>query len=87
MHVFHAESHTELQRMYIHHLYYYTYVGRQSAAIKLQHQAAEKYNFKCRLKEEEVLLLKEMKSLLCFYNKQIESLTQEISGMSTNITV
>ena len=55
--------------MYIHHLYYYTYVGRQSAAIKLQHQAAEKYNFKCRLKEEEVLLLKEMKSLLCFYNK------------------
>ena len=48
--------------------------GHHSAAIKLQLQAAEKYNFKCRLKEEEVLLLKEMKSLLCFYDKQIESL-------------
>ena len=65
------------------------YVGRQSAAIKLQHQAAEKYNFKCRLKEEEVLLLKEMKSLLCFYNhsNQIEFLTHEISGKGTSITV
>ena len=62
------------------------YVGRHSAAIKLQLQAAEKYNFKCRLKEEEVLLLKEMKSLLCFYNKQIESLSQEISGRNTSVS-
>ena len=69
------------------HKYAHMYVGRQSAAIKLQHQAAEKYNFKCRLKEEEVLLLKEMKSLLYFYNNQIESLTQEISGKGTSITV
>lgn len=55
--------------------------GRNSAAIRLQHKAAEKYNLKCRLKEEEVLVLQEMASFLHFFRNQIESLEQEITGM------
>ena len=56
------------------------YKGLNSAAIRLQHKAAEKYNLKCWLKEEEVLLLQEMTSFLSFYRSQIESLKQEITG-------
>ena len=59
----------------------YVNIGRHSATIRLQHKAAVKFNLKCRLKEEEVLLLQEMTSFLIFYRNQIESLKQEIAGM------
>ncbi|XP_065918244.1 uncharacterized protein [Dysidea avara] len=61
--------------------------GLNSAAIRLQHKAAEKYNLKCWLKEEEVLLLQEMTSFLSFYRSQIESLKQEITACESEDTL
>ena len=47
---------------------------------KLKLEATEKYNLKCRLKEEEVLLVKEMKSYLLFNQQMILSLEEDIQG-------
>ena len=57
------------------------FTGRHSAATKLQLEATEVYNMKSRLKEEELLLLKEMKSYLLFYQQVISSLEDVIEGI------
>ena len=62
-------------------LYCIWVLGRHSTATKLQLIAVEKYNLKCRLKEEEILLLQEMKSYVCYYNRLITSLKEDIYGI------
>ena len=62
-------------------LYCIWVLGRHSTATKLQLIAVEKYNLKCRLKEEEILLLQEMKSYVCYYHRLITSLKEDIYGI------
>ena len=59
-------------------------LGRHSTTTKLQLIAVEKHNLKCRLKEEEILLLQEMKSYVCYYRKVIASLKEDIYGIYLN---
>lgn len=56
------------------------YIGRHSLATKLQLEATDKYNLMCRLKEEELLLLQEMKSFVIFYQNSITELQLAIKG-------
>ena len=65
----------------MHYYIVILFAGRHSAVTKLQLEATEKFNMKCRLKEEEVLLLKEMKSHLLFYQQMIVSLVEDVQGM------
>ena len=48
---------------------------------KLQLEATEKHNLTCRLKEEELLILKEMKSYVSFYQRCITELQDAIRGI------
>jgi len=52
---------------------------------KLQLEATEKHNLICRLKEEELLILKEMKSYVSFYQRSIAELQDSIRGMRSTI--
>ena len=56
------------------------YAGRYSIATRLQLEVTEKHNLICRLKEEELLLLKEMKSYLVYYQHVIIELQDAING-------
>ena len=55
--------------------------GRHSALTKLKLEATEKFNMLCRLKEEEILLLKEMQSYVAFYQRLTASLVDDVQGV------
>ena len=61
--------------------YVHAYIGRHSAITKLKLEATEKFNMLCRLKEEELLLLKEMQSYIAFYQRLIASLVGDVQGI------
>ena len=50
-------------------------------ATKLQLEATEKYNLIRRLKEEELLLVKEMSSYISFYQRIISELKDAVRGI------
>ena len=56
-------------------------------ATKLQLEVTEKHNLICHLKEEELLLLKEMKSYLGYYQCVITELQDAINGTYINYAV
>ena len=56
-------------------------------ATKLQLEVTEKHNLICRLKEEELLLLKEMKSYLGYYQRVTTELQDAINGTYINYGV
>ncbi|XP_065891337.1 uncharacterized protein [Dysidea avara] len=64
-----------------------TLTGRYSMATKLQLEATEKYNLIRRLKEEELLLVKEMSSYISFYQRIISELKDAVRVEEATLTL